>query len=123
MSRIQLDQVRHLAALVNQQPQDALVIVCGDFNFPRGTFLYDQLLSDSGLHDPLAEDPRPTYRPFPLLNKEKWAIPIDFVLVRAPDSRQLHYEADIIEIQDSSRMLRPQRFLTDHNALTLRAHW
>jgi hypothetical protein len=123
MSRIQLDQVRDLAMMVKQQPSDALVIVCGDFNFPRGTFLYDELLELSGLHDPLAEDPRPTYRPFPLLNKTKWAIPIDFVLYRLPAARKLQFEADIIEIEDTSRALRPQRFLTDHNALTLRAHW
>lgn len=122
-SLIQRDQVLHLAALVNAQPRNALVIVCGDFNFPRGSFLYDELLSHTELQDPLADDPRPTYKPFPLLKKEKWAIPIDFVLVRAPAKRAIETHADIVEIQDPTRPFAPQRFLTDHNALTLRVTW
>lgn len=123
MSRIQSDQVLHLAAMVNAQSRDALVIVCGDFNFPRGTFLYDELVSEGQLLDPLAADPRPTYRPFPLLSKEKWAIPIDFVLVRQPQTRELEISADIVEIQDEGQTRPTRRFLTDHNALTIKVNW
>lgn len=123
MSRIQRDQVLHLAAMVNEQPSDALVIACGDFNFPRGSFLYDELLSASAMDDPLADDPRPTYRPFPLINKDKWAIPIDFVLVRTPSAHTIEITADIVEVQDESHSLTLRRFLTDHNALTLRVTW
>jgi endonuclease/exonuclease/phosphatase family metal-dependent hydrolase len=123
MSIIQRDQVKHLADIVNQQPRDALVIVCGDFNFPRNTFLYDLLLTESALCDPLANDPRPTYRPFPLLPSQKWSIPIDFCLVRLPDPGAGEARADIVEIQDNSRAFAPQRFLTDHNALTLQISW
>lgn len=122
-SRIQLDQVLHLAAMVQEQPTDALVLVCGDFNFPRDSFLYDELLSTSELLDPLAQDPRPTYRPFPLMNKEKFAQPIDFVLMRKPSERTIDIQADIVEIQDASRAFAPQRFLTDHNALTVKIRW
>jgi len=123
MARIQHDQVMHLAELVNQQPTDALVIVCGDFNFPRGTFLYDELLSEGGLDDPLAHDGRPTYRPFPLLPSGKWSIPIDFVLVRQPANPRHSLQADITPIEDASRSIRYQRFLTDHNALILNVTW
>jgi len=123
MSLIQRDQVLHLAAMVNEQAPDALVIVCGDFNFPRNTFLYDALLGASTLRDPLAEDPRPTYRPFPLLPSEKWSIPIDFCLVRVPDASTVQLRADIVEVSDESRKFAPQRFLTDHNALTLHVTW
>ncbi len=122
MSRIQRDQVLHLAAMVNEHDADTLVIVCGDFNFPRGTFLYQELLSAAPLDDPLADDPRPTYRPFPLM-PTKYSIPIDFVLVRAPLHRRVRLDADIVEIQDESRRFAPRRFLTDHNALTLRVQW
>ncbi len=123
MTRIQLDQVQHLAQMVREQPEDALVVVCGDFNFPRGTFLYQVLLQEGGLVDPLAQDSRPTYRPFPLLPSNKWAIPIDFVLLRHPDLSLHAFDADIALIEDASRTLPHQRFLTDHNALILRVSW
>lgn len=123
ISRIQRDQVLHLAAMVNEQPGDALVIVCGDFNFPRGSFLYDELRTASALQDPLDGDPRPTYRPFPLLPSEKWSLPIDFVFVRLPAETPMQLDADIVEIQDSNRTFASQRFLTDHNALTLHVTW
>lgn len=122
-AKIQRDQVMHLAELVNAQPQDALVIACGDFNFPRGTFLYDELLNSTGMYDPLAQDERPTYRPFRLLPARKWAIPIDFVLVRQPPWQALSLHADIHHIQDQNRPLPHQRFLTDHNALSLHVTW
>ncbi len=109
--------------MVNAQPRDALVIVCGDFNFPRGTFLYDELLNRTGLHDPLAQDSRPTYRPFRILPARKWAIPIDFVLVRMPEWNDIELHADVQVIHDPTRPLPHQRFLTDHNALTLRVTW
>lgn len=123
MSRIQRDQILHLAAMVNEQPPDALIIVCGDFNFPRGTFLYNELLKLCELQDALQDDPRPTYRPFPLMKTAKWALPIDFIFFRAPQTHTFHVDADIVEIQDISRPFAPQRFLTDHNALTLHVTW
>ena len=45
----------------------ASVIVCGDFNFPRQSPAYQQMISQSGLIDALSSDPRPTYLPFPLV--------------------------------------------------------
>lgn len=122
MSRIQRDQVLHLVQMVNQQPDDALVVVCGDFNFPRGTFLYDELIAETEMIDPLAMDPRPTYRPFPLMSA-KWSLPIDFCFVRLPMWQGIELDADITEIQDTTKPFRPQRFLTDHNALTLNVKW
>jgi len=122
LARIQLDQVRTLVALIGAQPQDALVVVCGDFNFPRQTFLYDELMSNSGLSDPLAVDPRPTYRPLPML-KSKWTIPLDFVLYRAPQWAGLKITADIMPVDNSTGRSALTRFLTDHCALTLQASW
>lgn len=122
-AKIQRDQVSHLAEMVNAQPRDALVVVCGDFNFPRGSFLYDALLNATELLDPLAQDPRPTYRPIRILAPHKWSLPIDFVLVRVPQSKDAVLDADVQHIQDPTRALPHQRFLTDHNALTLRVRW
>lgn len=122
-AKIQRDQVLHLADLVNAQAADALVIVCGDFNFPRGTVLYDELLSRTGMHDPLSQDTRPTYRPFRLIPARKWSIPIDFVLARLPAWTDITLKADVHHIQDPTRPLPHQRFLTDHNALSLHVTW
>src|SRR5581483_2540060 len=123
MAQIQQDQVEHLVQLVNEQPAYALVLVCGDFNFPRRSFLYDQLLRETALEDPLFGDTRPTYRPFPLIPSAKFSIPIDFCLVRQPLSRDLTLSADVVHVQDATRRLPHQRFLTDHNALTLQVVW
>ena len=121
-ARIQHDQVQFLTEMVHAQPEDSLVVVCGDFNFPRKTFLYEELILQSGLIDPLADDLRPTYRPFPLV-PSRWAISLDFVLYRAPHWKDLKIDADIIPIENSSARLPVQRFLTDHCALTLNANW
>src|SRR5260221_12876384 len=55
-------QLRQLAGIVNSQPPEAIVIVTGDFNIPRGSWLYEEFLQASGLIDPLTRDERPTYR-------------------------------------------------------------
>jgi endonuclease/exonuclease/phosphatase family metal-dependent hydrolase len=119
---IQHGQVRQLADWVCAQPDDVLVVVCGDFNFPRGSYLYEELLVSSGLTDPLAHDPRPTYRPFPLV-PSKWALPIDFVFLRVPPSLNVTVRADIRTIEDSGAPSGWRRFLTDHCALTLDLTW
>lgn len=122
-SKIQRDQITHLASMIREQPDNAVVITCGDFNFPRNSFLYEELVSLSGVLDPLAADPRPTYRPLPGMSSEKWALPIDFCFVRLPNRQGIELQADIVEIQDTSKPTRIRRFLTDHNALTLRVTW
>lgn len=121
-ARILREQVRQLAHWVNTQPADSLVIACGDFNFPRHSFLYDELLASSGLTDPLADDPRPTYRPFGMI-PSKYALPIDFVLYRAPAGLPFSLAADIFPLEDSAHTAPRRRFLSDHNALTLHLAW
>jgi endonuclease/exonuclease/phosphatase family metal-dependent hydrolase len=121
-ARILRAQVRQLAQWVQAQPHDSLVIVCGDFNFPRGSFLYHELLAESGLTDPLADDPRPTYRPFGLI-PARYALAIDFVLYRAPAGLELNLSADVFPLEDSAHSHTRRRSLSDHNALTLSLSW
>ncbi|MCB0060780.1 MAG: endonuclease/exonuclease/phosphatase family protein, partial [Caldilineaceae bacterium] len=71
-------QLHQLADLVHKQPDDALVLLAGDFNIPRGSWLYEEFVERSGLVDALAGDDRPTYRPFPGV-PARYALPIDFV--------------------------------------------
>jgi hypothetical protein len=59
-AQVEQRQLAQLAEVVAEQPADALVLVAGDFNIPRGGWLYDELLAAAGLHDPLASDRRAT---------------------------------------------------------------
>jgi endonuclease/exonuclease/phosphatase family metal-dependent hydrolase len=119
---IQSDQVNYLAELARAQPEDALVIICGDFNFPRDTFLYEELSNISGFVDPLKDDPRPTYRPVSFL-ASKWSVTLDFIFYRKPDKIAIDISADIFPVENSKARNSPSRFLSDHCALQLTAHW
>jgi endonuclease/exonuclease/phosphatase family metal-dependent hydrolase len=117
-TRIQLDQVGYLAHLVHTQPTETWVIVCGDFNFPRHAPAYQELISKSGLVDAFAGDPRPTYKPFPLVSK-RWKTSLDYMLYRRPEGDSAAITSDIISIVYHTARWSFQRFLTDHYALTL----
>jgi hypothetical protein len=121
-TQIQLDQVKDLVKLIQAQPVDAWVIVCGDFNFPRQSPAYQEMISQSGLTDALADDPRHTYRPFPLVSR-KWQTSLDYIFYRIPAGEAAAVAADILPIENTSAALPYQRFLTDHHALTLTIQW
>ena len=122
LAKIQSDQVKFLAEQARAQPEDALVIICGDFNFPRGTYLNGQLSNISGFIDPLKDDPRPTYRPVSFL-ASKWAVSLDFIFYRKPDRIDIDIDADILPIENSKARNNRSRFLSDHCALGLTANW
>jgi endonuclease/exonuclease/phosphatase family metal-dependent hydrolase len=122
MVRIQTKQVQYLASLVRAEAPNALVILCGDFNFPRHAFLYEELLSQAGLVDVLADDPRPTYIPFPLV-PETWNTTLDYLLIRYPENSTIQVQPDILRLDDQAMRRPHQRFLTDHCALTLQVTW
>lgn len=117
-TRIELDQVQFLAEMARAQPSDAWVFVCGDFNFPRSTPPYDLMLAESGLTDALVDDPRPTYRPFPLVSA-RWQMSLDYLFYRRPEGDGTPVTADILLVENSTAGWRFQRFLTDHHALVL----
>jgi endonuclease/exonuclease/phosphatase family metal-dependent hydrolase len=122
LAKIQSDQVRYLAELAKAQSRDALVIICGDFNFPRDTFLYEELAEISGFIDPLKDDPRPTYRPVSML-ASKWSVALDFIFYRNPDKIDMNIEADVLPVENSRASKSSSKFLSDHCALTINAHW
>jgi hypothetical protein len=100
----------------------ALIVLCGDFNFPRASFLYEELVSQTRLTDPLQDDPRPTYRPFPLV-PASWKISLDYLLLRIPEGRRFNIQADIVAFEGTTKKYARNRFLTDHCALTLKINW
>jgi endonuclease/exonuclease/phosphatase family metal-dependent hydrolase len=117
-TRIQIEQVKTLAEIARAQPEDAWVFVCGDFNFPPQSPAYEAMLAHSGLINALAGDPRPTYKPFPLVSS-KWLIPLDYCFYRIPVGQVGRVAADILPIVNSQARWPYQRFLTDHHALIL----
>jgi endonuclease/exonuclease/phosphatase family metal-dependent hydrolase len=122
LARIELSQVQQLNRAIRSFPEEALVIVCGDFNFPRDSFLYEELVAPNNLLDPLVNDQRPSYRPFPMV-PAKWRTSLDYMLLRKPAQKDFKVNADLMVIEDTTRKSPIQRFLTDHNALTLQIRW
>lgn len=122
LAHTQHRQVEQLTQLLDGMPAEVLIILCGDFNFPRTSFLYQELISKNGLIDPLRDDPRPTYRPFPL-TPPKWNMTLDYILLRIPEGKDFNIQADILPVEDSTKKSAFRRFLTDHHALTLNIHW
>jgi len=122
LALVQRKQVQKISALLEELPAEALIILCGDFNFPRTSFLYEELVTKNELIDPLRDDPRPTYRPLPLVSSS-WKTSLDYILYRIPRGKDFSVCADILPIEDSSQKSSLRRFLTDHCALTLNIRW
>ncbi|HVO42073.1 MAG TPA: endonuclease/exonuclease/phosphatase family protein [Aggregatilineales bacterium] len=115
-------QLRQLAEIVRRQPADALVIAAGDFNVPRGSPLIDEFLAESGLTDPLVGSTEPTYRPLVGL-PTRLAVPIDFVLYRAPALPGFRASSQIV-FQDRVPLVGGgDGYLSDHRAVELRLTW
>ena len=115
-ARMQGKQLRQLADTVAAQPSNALVAVVGDFNIPRGSHLYHDLLQQTGLVDVLAGDLRPTHRP-PRGVPAHYSLPIDFVFTRVPSSLSLQITGDL---RFSSKLNLTQKhldYVSDHNAI------
>jgi endonuclease/exonuclease/phosphatase family metal-dependent hydrolase len=118
LAQVQRRQVGQLIRLVNDLPSQALVIVCGDLNFPPTSFLYEELITQGKLFDPLAGSQETTCRPFRLL-PSFWNITLDYMLLRYPAGKSFQAHVDIVEVQDTNQKLAFRRFLTDHKALVL----
>lgn len=114
-------QLHQLADLVQAQPTTALVLVAGDFNIPRGSWLYEEFLQRSGLTDPLAGDTRPTYRPFPGVPVH-YALPIDFVFLRTPPGMSVQTTADFCFTEAYPYVGGGQGYLSDHIGVRLTLH-
>lgn len=119
---IQQSQLHQLAEDIKSLPEDALVILVGDFNLPRGSWLYDEFLEESGMEDTLAGDQRPTYRPLPGVPAH-YALPIDFVFVRRPKGLQLTCSSDLVLDKPVRLVGNYHNFLSDHLGIISRFEW
>jgi len=115
-------QLKQLAEIVNAQSSDTLVIVTGDFNIPRESWLYDEFMTASGLTDPMAGDTQPTLRPR-MGMPQRYSMAIDYALYRAP--------ASMVNVQAESRLLFNEKILikdyydhlSDHLGVELKLSW
>jgi endonuclease/exonuclease/phosphatase (EEP) superfamily protein YafD len=117
-SRVEEKQLGQLAKTVRDQPQDSIVIVVGDFNIPRGSQLYQDLLVNSGLIDPLAGDTRPTLRMPPGI-PSRFSLPIDYVLVRMPEKHAVKIQSNLCFTGKYSIHHGYQDYLSDHKGIEL----
>lgn len=121
-AEVERRQLLQLAELAAAEPAGALVVVAGDFNIPRGSWLYEEFLAAGGLSDPLAGDRRPTYRPLPGL-PARYLHPIDFAFVRAPALPALQISADLRFARPVAAMRGAEIFVSDHLGVELRVSW
>ncbi|MBC7776751.1 MAG: hypothetical protein H7246_15055 [Phycisphaerae bacterium] len=115
-ARMQEKQLHQLAEVVAIQPSNALVVVVGDFNIPRGSRLYKNFLQRTGLIDTLAEDRRPTHRP-PRGVPTHYSLPIDFVFVQVPQSLSLQIKCDLRFSDKFELSHKYHDYISDHNAI------
>jgi endonuclease/exonuclease/phosphatase (EEP) superfamily protein YafD len=118
-SRVEEQQLGQLAKTVRSQPEDSIIIVVGDFNIPRGSRLYQDFLENSGLTDPLAGDRRPTLRVPPGV-PSRFALPIDYVLVRMPERQMFKVDCDLCFTGKYKIHRWHQDYLSDHKGIELR---
>ncbi len=125
-AKLEAAQLAQLARVVNAQPPEQMVIVVGDFNIPRYSWLYHEFLEQSALHDPLGETKLPTYRPnslVPAAFASLLSIAIDHALVRVPPGTEARYESLVI-LQDKVKLVDGRHaHLSDHYGIHLRIEW
>jgi len=117
-ARVEKKQLQQLAMTVRNQAANSIVIVVGDFNIPRGSRLYYDLLAESGLQDPLAGDCRPTLRVPPGVPSQ-FSLPIDYALIRLPDSHRFTVKCELCFTDKYSIKPRRWDYLSDHNGIEI----
>lgn len=121
-AKVERAQLRQVAEVVESLPHDALVIVAGDFNVPRHSWLYEELRAATGLIDPLAHDRTPTYRPLPGV-PARAAQAIDHILVRMPPHLSCTLEARLCFTEQVVLAHGSEGFLSDHLGVRVTLCW
>jgi endonuclease/exonuclease/phosphatase (EEP) superfamily protein YafD len=118
----QLSQLHQLAKAIQSLPKEAFIILVGDFNLPRGSWLYEEFLEFSGLEDTLSGDKRPTYRPLPGVSAN-YALPIDFVFVRRPPNVEMTWNSNLCLDRQVHLVGKYNNFLSDHLGIITHFNW
>ena len=121
-ARVERAQLREIAAVVRAIPEDTLVIVAGDFNVPRGSWLYREFVSSTGLHDPLAGSDAPTYRPLPGL-PARAAQALDHIFIRAPRDLTVEARSELCFAEPALLAHGTFGYLSDHLGVRTTLQW
>lgn len=121
-ARHEHSQLRQLAELVSAQPPETLVLVVGDFNIPRGGWLYKEFIAATDLIDPMARDKRPTFRP-PRGVPTRYKMALDYALVRAPRLPGFEIQSDLCFQEKLPLTNRRQGYLSDHFGIQIEIRW
>lgn len=121
-AKVEHAQLLEIAALVNALPPDTLVVVAGDFNVPRGSWLYNEFRTAARLRDPLAGAEEPTYRPLPGM-PGRAAQALDHVLVRVPPGSDLEIDAELCFRDPVLLAPGEHGFLSDHLGVRAVLRW
>lgn len=121
-ARLEKGQLDWLAQVVNELDSRSIVVVAGDFNIPRHSWLYDGFVTATGMIDPLSGNQEPTYHPvFNLPRRFRQAI--DFVFVRPAAGLSVTASAQFLF--DRELMLASGRHgrVSDHTGIKLELWW
>lgn len=115
-------QLKQLAEMINVQPPEALIVVCGDFNIPRGSWMYEEFLHETKMIDPMTGDKQPTFR-VPSMLPSRYAHAIDFTFLRLPALPGIQAEANLEFCERVPLSARKHIYLSDHCAVSVRVKW
>jgi endonuclease/exonuclease/phosphatase family metal-dependent hydrolase len=121
-AKVERRQLREIAEIVHDIPADTLVVVSGDFNVPRGSWLYHEFRAATGLHDPLGNSDVPTFRPPPGLPARAIQA-LDHIMVRVPQGLAVALQSQLCF---GDPVLLPHGttgYLSDHLGVRLTLEW
>jgi endonuclease/exonuclease/phosphatase family metal-dependent hydrolase len=121
-ARHQQAQLAQLAEVVAALDPTVPAVIMGDFNVPRGSWLYQSFLAATGAVDLLAESDRPTYRQAFLL-PDRYAQAIDFIFLRAPSAPPVAATARLV-FEDQTPLVNGRLdYLSDHYGVEADLRW
>lgn len=121
-AKVERAQLRELGEVVRAIPEETPLIVAGDFNVPRASWLYEEFRAATGLHDPLADATEPTYRPMPGI-PDRAAQPLDHIFVRLPRTHTYTIRSELCFREPVLLAHGVSGYLSDHLGVRLTLSW
>lgn len=121
-AQLEQTQLRRLAKIVNELDTESIVVIAGDFNIPRHSWLYDEFVAATGVLDPLIGDTNPTYYPVFAL-PGRYQQPVDHIFVRPPAGSDLTATAEFVFNSEMSLASGGFGRVSDHTGIRLHLRW
>lgn len=121
-AKIERAQLREIVSAIASFPKETLVIVAGDFNVPRSSWLYNEFVQAANVYDPLGTSQTPTYRPLPGLPASALQA-LDHILIRRGTLDDMNCEAELLFGEPTVLAHGALGYLSDHLAVHLKVRW